>query len=510
MHFRVGFVALFVVACGFLLMIGGAISLLLGFDIVLTERGAAMTIGGVVALSGGVLAVGIGFALKRLNQILRALEIRSGKPVRSQVPDRPVLPIATDPQKPAVASPALDGGLPEPVASEPVVAPDAIPATVAPPPMPPAIPPRLPATAAAGLAGGVAVGAGLAAGSTLFGRSGPRAEGASLRDEQANAFNGGLDAPVFDPAVEGTTPPSGSGEVEPKPLPLDLEEELSRALAETSILRDPPADLEPALQEPELQAETPSDAMDDLPLDQPLPSQASQDDDRSFEDGLSQLLGRRAKPTVIATDPAPRDDLADLMAGLDPRPVGVAAASQDPQTIGFAPEPAADEDLPLESEAAPAVDDMSELPLQDQPREPANDASPTPVDDATPMGDGRAASRSWQDIVSRELQDVETAAAPGVAPQLAEISEAVVSADNAREEGEDAGSHASEGAGVPGSQGGSATEASAPKSSVLGTYTIDGRTYSMFADGSVEAVNESGEVERFASMNELRRHLAGA
>ncbi len=45
-----------------------------------------------------------------------------------------------------------------------------------------------------------------------------------------------------------------------------------------------------------------------------------------------------------------------------------------------------------------------------------------------------------------------------------------------------------------------------PSKKVLGTYNAGGRTYSMYADGSVEAATESG-VERFSSMDELRRHL---
>jgi hypothetical protein len=67
-------VALLVILLGVLLMIGGAVFVLMGFDIVMTERGAAMTMGGVTALSGGAVTLALGFALLRLSQILRALE----------------------------------------------------------------------------------------------------------------------------------------------------------------------------------------------------------------------------------------------------------------------------------------------------------------------------------------------------------------------------------------------------------------------------------------------------
>jgi len=85
-------VALFVVFCGILLMLGGGASLLLGFDIVMTERGSAMTIGGVIALSGGVVSLGIGFALFRLAKIQKALEARGGRLARPAPLDRPVVP----------------------------------------------------------------------------------------------------------------------------------------------------------------------------------------------------------------------------------------------------------------------------------------------------------------------------------------------------------------------------------------------------------------------------------
>jgi hypothetical protein len=46
-----------------------------------------------------------------------------------------------------------------------------------------------------------------------------------------------------------------------------------------------------------------------------------------------------------------------------------------------------------------------------------------------------------------------------------------------------------------------------PAATVLGSYRAGGRAYTMYSDGSVEAVTEAG-VERFASMEALRAHLA--
>ncbi len=74
--------------------------------------------------------------------------------------------------------------------------------------------------------------------------------------------------------------------------PLDLEEELSRALAETSVPPDPPTAAAPV-------------------------------EDRSFEDGLSKLLGRPVRaPAVPAAPPALQQDLADMLA---PAPENIVA-----------------------------------------------------------------------------------------------------------------------------------------------------------------------------------------
>jgi hypothetical protein len=85
--------ALLVIILGLLLAGGGAAFLLLGFDIVMTERGSAMTIGGTIALSGGVVTLGLGLALLRLTQILRALEARDA-PIGDAKPDAQPAPAA--------------------------------------------------------------------------------------------------------------------------------------------------------------------------------------------------------------------------------------------------------------------------------------------------------------------------------------------------------------------------------------------------------------------------------
>jgi hypothetical protein len=212
MQFRRGFfVALLVIVCGALLVTGGAISLLMGFDIVMTERGSAMTLGGVIALSGGVIAVGIGFALLRLSQILAALlerNKRGGRPVVT--PDRPVMPLAVH-DSPAPAD------VPPPLVGEPGVSRVGIGAGVA----------------AAGLAASAAAYSSLPAAARVM------EPDASPDQERAVSTGGYDDAPGMPgrpdlDAVQVTDALPAQRESIP-----DLEEELARALAEPEVLSAP-------------------------------------------------------------------------------------------------------------------------------------------------------------------------------------------------------------------------------------------------------------------------------
>jgi hypothetical protein len=204
-------VALLVIVCGALLVIGGAISLLMGFDIVMTERGSAMTLGGVIALSGGVISAGIGFALLRLSQILAALQERNVRGVRPAVPpDRPVVPLVS----------------PDPVTTE-------------------VLPLPLVAESGAGrigLGAGVAA-AGLAAAAAVVATSKTSAETSEpdtvAAQEAADPAVGSIEMPDMQEPSPGDTaktiatlpPPVGS-------IP-DLEEELARALAEPEVASAP-------------------------------------------------------------------------------------------------------------------------------------------------------------------------------------------------------------------------------------------------------------------------------
>lgn len=88
-----------------LLIAGGGSALFLGFDIVVTDRGLAMVLAGVTALSAGVVALGLAFLLKTAGDIAAAMAERPARPSPPPRQARPVVPLA-DEVAPVRESPA--------------------------------------------------------------------------------------------------------------------------------------------------------------------------------------------------------------------------------------------------------------------------------------------------------------------------------------------------------------------------------------------------------------------
>jgi hypothetical protein len=408
-------VALLVIVCGALLMLGGAVSLLMGFDIVMTERGSAMTLGGVIALSGGAVTVGIGFALLRLSQILQALESRNPKgPGRSAPSDRPVVPLGgTTPPSSDLAQEAA---------------------------------PEKAAAGGSGLAMGAAVaGAAAAVGGIAWpGKRDPELPPAELVSDLPVS---GLSDPVVGSAATTAIDTMVKAEAAPASPPssgiADLEEELSRALAEpfagpSSPL--PQADV------------TPDIALADThPAETQLAESASK---ASFAQGLSELLdkprGRRRRALVADS----------------------AAESVEP-------------DVPLT--AASTENDAEETETG------AVVAVSIPTEDATDSA--LAAVGEDQQTDPRESQPTTLPATP--------TSEDQAKTDNAETESPEP----LQDSGVDDLRNTVASTPALATLKVLGTYNAGGRTYSMYSDGSVEAITATG-VERFESMEALRKHLS--
>ncbi len=126
--------ALAVMVLGALLGAGGAYFVVLGFDIVLTERGAAMTIGGVVALSGGVVTFALGCAVLRLTQILNRLEQQSTIHSADQIGSVDAPPALAPAAASAAAVAAAAGGVAALAGAAAAYAHEEAQDTVAPPP----------------------------------------------------------------------------------------------------------------------------------------------------------------------------------------------------------------------------------------------------------------------------------------------------------------------------------------------------------------------------------------
>lgn len=389
-----------VIVSGALLAVCGAISLLLGFDIVMTERGAAMTLSGVIAISGGMITMAIGLALKQMGAIRRALESRATRPApRLDGLERPVVPIA--PAAPKSVDPSGEGSL---------------------------------RSATGGIALGAAAGA--AAG--------------------ALALSAGA-AEAKPPAVPEDD------------LPVDLEAELSRALSSESEklastgalqpddwLRDALADLPSLstssdLREPDLPehhagaASLDSGNVEDEPAKYAIPEEIGAEGGIELPSGDS--TGEDQEIREARTDDGE-----------------AAAVEQEGPEEGRPVAPDLGGTTALAGENADPEDGV-----------PASLATPEAVGEAE---DGSAEEEAPSDPLKASEQDVADA------------------------------DHDDEVDGDPEEEATSAITPVRPAGPTpLGSYRTGGRSYTMYSDGTVEAVTEEG-VERFGSMDELRRHLA--
>jgi hypothetical protein len=265
--------ALFVILAGALLVLGGAISLLAGFDIVMTERGSAMTIGGTVALSGGTITLGIGFALLRLSQILGVLQANVEAELHEESAEKPVasaiastapelIPTHQPDLTVITASEAAKSNDDDTILVSPLQRKEIIEA------------PKKPGFFRTGtnLTGAAIAGTGLAGAAILA------AATASANDAKESVPLGADQTlPEATDAVAAATKDV---------LPLDLEAELSRALAE-DIPALPPLETKPE----ELQSE-----------------------ENSFNEGLTQILAKpkkRGKRESISSDSSSQENVTE-------------------------------------------------------------------------------------------------------------------------------------------------------------------------------------------------------
>jgi hypothetical protein len=419
--------ALFVILAGILLIMGGGISLLAGFDIVMTERGSAMTIGGTVALAGGAITLGIGFALLRLSQILRVLqtvEQEETAPEPAAETTKPVLaetvvaPATVETLKPDVIAPAPVIQAPATAAIELAkIEDDTIlvsplkPREVEEAPKKPGFFKSRSKMAGIGTSG---IGAAGAAGAAILASS--TALAGSEKDEKTQPS----EVDLLPPLPEITSP-----QMKEEPL-LDLEAELSRALAE-----DIPATVS---QEEKTQEEKTAEKTAEKTVEHEIENifaEATEQPPLSFNEGLSQVLSKPKKR-------GKRGAVSD--------------ASQE-----------------TSSETDLTTAEISE----------GNDAPFSSID---VTGLPSSAVDRPSDPVEELLQQVSKK--PSADARSEDLAEPTLSLQR-------------EGSALEGQQ----------RPAILGTYNAGDGTYVMYADGTVEAINEQG-VRLFKSMEELRAHLA--
>jgi hypothetical protein len=404
--------ALLIVILGLLLSAAGAFFIILGFDIVMTDRGAAMTTSGTTAFTGGVMTLAIGFMLWRLTQILEALKRKEagGSPEASGRPEAGG-PVENIRQGDEPRADATRGGMAS--AGDPAEA--------------SAAPMQRAAMASA------AVGAGALASQ------------AALRGVEPTR----LPPPAF------PEPPMASI-VRPDPA-----------------LRQPPEQaLKPSAPQPDEDAgesgEPPSDAMKEL----------------------DRILGfAPEEPPVIADL-----DLADI--------------DLDDNDLADRHDPVDDVAADAPTGAAPAQDGGgSPSDVLDEGREAAG-AEEGGRGEEAPDGDLEfllKGAEADEPITRPDAEDEAFGHAPDVHEEDAPDGDAHGGEDDAASAAPADRPERSDPA--PSEAATSGREAEAVRPMVLGSYRAGGRVYTMFADGSVEAVTEHG-VERFASMEALRAHLA--
>jgi hypothetical protein len=405
-----------VIIAGALLFFGGATSLVFGFDIVMTERGSAMTLGGIIAMSGGVIAVGIGLCLQRLSQLLAVLETKRSR--YSALPDRPVVPIVTaDHARNDLDTKDLDTKDLETkdletknLETKNLDTKDLEKATQ--------IFPRHPAlgaglVTAAGIAGTIAV---------------------PERQNEAEDQNIGPDVKTTqEPLVEPPTPTAEPAHIIPM---LDLEAELSRALQENHEENQAPAA--------------------DI---------AKVDPAQTFSGSLSGLLAK----------PSSRKRRSAAVEPFEPHTSALAENGDEGRDRTTAP--AADD-------GSAALDPRHGLEFDDVPEtDTINVPASTEVDGpstAVLIPNALDADHEKAPELQVSTDDKESAESSGPGPAESAVADAPepVPTGNPKQPG------------------------------IIGSYKVGGRSYTMFADGSVEAMTESG-IQRFESMDQLRRHLAG-
>ena len=448
-------IALYCVAAA--MVLGGTYSAMSGWDIVIIERGWTQVLSGVIVATGGVLLAGIAFLAGEVRQ----MTARLARQPATEAPPAPISRPSAVTDEPAETARRPGPRDPDPQATD-TRAPDT----------------RLPDPGAIPLAAGAITGAGALAAQTQ------RAQ------DEADADRSGKDAGPGDDseriAMAGDTIEEAQTE--------EISEDAARDETEESRapMRDPAED-GPAPDTPFLESDAGISPVAGAPEEATL----------SDADIFADLL---AGQTAGAEESAPRD----VAEHDDPEPEEL--EPEDPE-----PEDQASEDVQPESsihalpqEPTPQAETLREEPAREEPmhedpvrEEPVRED--LPPDDAA---DSDSSVTTPPAPPADEAREAPGPSHPGFAPDPSE-PEAEPAPSPEAATGPDAGISAEEEApeAAPEEPAVAPDDLAIPPPSVIGTYESGGNTYTMYADGSIDAHTPDGDYH-FASLDDLKRFIA--
>jgi hypothetical protein len=428
--------------------LSGFVALYFGYDLGGTERGVAYTVSGTIAVTAGAIMIGLSVLAVRLKQAVELLE-RAASVARPAVvePALPPLSGSTLPQDRDQRPGVLDRDLPG----------AALPAAI----------------------GAAAVAAVTAA----------PADEDKVAQEEAKKEPGQAEPA---PEIEDDKPPSAPDTVmaEPRPMP-----EIDLALDDL-LTPEPPK--EPIVPEQAVPAKPETEGEDHQEGDDRPLEKAALDDEDATPETSHPPLDEPVRPSLLAPDPL--DDLAQELAA-EPEPEPESAPEPAPLVKGrdrlegiFGPPP---DPTPSPVEE-PAIAKQAELPPakpQEAPSKTEAEIAPTHAEEAPPSEEKEPLVEDLPPWHSHAQFAPKPAASSPPAELVAEPEPPHAPEPPAPDETE----HHAPATATP-----AATEE--PGRKVVGSYTVGPNSYTMYGDGSVEALTPNG-LFSFGSLEELRNFI---
>jgi hypothetical protein len=446
-------IALYCVAAA--MVLGGSYFAISGWEIVIIERGWTQVLSGVFVATGGVLLAGIAFLAGEIRQMTTRLTLQPATEASSSAISRPSVGTdESDGKAPRADTQASDTRMPDPgaipLAAGAITAAGAVAAQI-----PPA---REDVDSDKADEQGAE-------------RAGEEAMPGAESEKAATADDGADDALTQDTAKEiaEDTSQGTSQEVSQEALKEPVQEEAEEGPLPEAAALESSAGISPELGAPEETTLSDAEIFADLlagqtaGADESAPRDAAEGDAPARDDKTS----KEGQPEA----PQPEGAMPE-----DGHPQGEHPQGEHPQEElardAYAPKETTNEEFP---EGDIVDGDSSVIQPETEPADEAREAPETPHHADAP--------------------ESEADAEPEPARQAVAEPEAAVSAEEEVSE-----AAAEEPALAP-------EDLAVPPPSVIGTYESGGNTYTMYADGSIDAHTPDGDFH-FASLDDLKRFIA--